>query len=148
MVQKFWKNKNIFITGCTGLLGSWLTKTLVQQGANVTGLIRDAVPKSNLNLSGFIEDINIVRGEVEEYFLLERAINEYEVDTVFHLAAQTIVEIANRNPQSTFETNIGGTWSILEACRRNPTVRTIIVASSDKAYGEPKELPYTEDNPL
>ncbi|MCJ7444966.1 MAG: GDP-mannose 4,6-dehydratase [Methanotrichaceae archaeon] len=148
MAQKFWINKNIFITGCTGLLGSWLTETLVEQGANVIGLIRDTVPKSNLNLSGFIEDINIVRGEVEDYFLLERAINEYEVDTVIHLAAQTIVEIANRNPQSTFETNIKGTWNLLEACHRNPTVKTIIVASSDKAYGEPKELPYTEDTPL
>lgn len=144
----FWKNRNVFVTGCTGLLGSWLTKFLIERGANVTGLIRDWVPKSNLNWSGLINEINIVRGEVEDYFLLERLINEYEIDTIFHLAAQTIVGIANRNPISTFETNIKGTWNILEACRRNPTVKRIIVASSDKAYGEHKELPYKEDAPL
>ncbi len=144
----FWKNKNVFVTGCTGLLGSWLTQLLVEGGANVTGLIRDWVPKSNLNWSGFINEINVVRGEIEDYFLLERIINEYEIDTVFHLAAQTIVGIANKNPISTFEANIKGTWNILEACRRNPTVKRIIVASSDKAYGEHKELPYREDASL
>ena len=144
----FWKNRNVFVTGCTGLLGSWLTSFLVERGANVTGLIRDWVPRSNLNWSGFIDRINIVRGEVEDYSLLERVINEYEIDTIFHLAAQTIVGIANRNPISTFETNVKGTWNILEACRRNPTVKRIIVASSDKAYGEHKELPYREDAPL
>jgi len=144
MINKFWKDRNVFITGCTGLLGSWLTKTLVEKNANVIGLIRDLVPKSNLNLS----DITIVRGEVEDYFLLERAINEYEIDTVFHLAAQTIVSIANRNPISTFETNIKGTWNILEACRRNPLVKRIIVASTDKAYGEQEKLPYSETTPL
>ncbi len=148
MPQNYWKNKNVFITGCTGLLGSWLTKTLVENGANVTGLIRDLVPKSNLNWSGFVEKINVVRGDVEDYFLLERSINEYEIDTVFHLASQTIVGIANRNPISTFETNIRGTWNLLEACRRNSTLRRIIVASSDKAYGEHKHLPYCEDAPL
>ena len=148
MKSRFWKDKNVFVTGCTGLLGSWLTKALVQKGANVTGLIRDLVPKSNLNWSGFNDKINIVRGEVEDYFLLERTINEYEVDTVFHLAAQTIVTIANRNPLSTFEANIKGTWNILEACRRNPLVKRIIVASSDKAYGDQEKLPYNESTPL
>lgn len=144
----YWKNKNVFITGCTGLLGSWMTKALVEQGANVIGLIRDLVPHSNLNWSGFINKINIVRGEVEDYFLLERTLNEYEIDTVFHLAAQTIVKIANRNPLSTFETNIKGTWNILEACRRNPDVKRVIVASSDKAYGIHDDLPYNENTPL
>jgi len=147
MIDKFWKNRNVFITGCTGLLGSWLTRALVERGANVIGLIRDLVPKSNLNWSGFNNKITIARGEVEDYFLLERIINEYEIDTVFHLAAQTIVSIANRNPMSTFETNIRGTWNILEACRRNPLVKRIIVASSDKAYGCQK-LPYDENMPL
>ena len=148
MSNKFWKNRNIFVTGCTGLLGSWLTKSLVERGANVTGLIRDLVPKSNLNWSGFNNKINIVRGEIEDYFLLERTINEYEVDTVFHLAAQTIVTIANRNPISTFESNIKGTWNMLEACRRAPLVKRIIVASSDKAYGDQEKLPYDETAPL
>jgi CDP-glucose 4,6-dehydratase len=148
MSNKFWKNRNVFVTGCTGLLGSWLTKALVEKGANVTGLIRDLVPKSNLNWSGFNDEINIVRGEIEDYFLLERTINEYEIDTVFHLAAQTIVTIANRNPISTFESNIKGTWNVLEACRRNRLVKRIVVASSDKAYGNQKKLPYDETTPL
>lgn len=148
MADKFWKDRNVFVTGCTGLLGSWLTKALVESGANVTGLIRDMVPKSNLNWSGFNDKINIVRGEMEDYFLLERTINEYEIDTVFHLAAQTIVTIANRNPISTFESNIKGTWNVLEACRRAPLVERIIVASSDKAYGDQEKLPYDENTPL
>jgi CDP-glucose 4,6-dehydratase len=148
MKDKFWKDRNVFVTGCTGLLGSWLTKALVEKGANVIGLIRDLVPKSNLNWSGFNDKITIVRGEIEDYFLLERVINEYEIDTVFHLAAQTIVNIANRNPLSTFETNIGGTWNVLEACRRAPLVRRIVVASSDKAYGDQEKLPYDENTPL
>jgi len=148
MNNNFWKDKNVFVTGCTGLLGSWLTKALVEKEANVVGLIRDLVPKSNLNWSGFNDKINIVRGEVEDYFLLERTINEYEIDTVFHLAAQTIVTTANRNPISTFESNIKGTWNILEACRRNPLVKRIIVASSDKAYGDQEKLPYNEKNSL
>jgi CDP-glucose 4,6-dehydratase len=148
MTDKFWKDRNVFVTGCTGLLGSWLTKALVERGANVIGLIRDLVPKSNLNWSGFNDKITIVRGEIEDYFLLERVINEYEIDTVFHLAAQTIVTIANRNPISTFDTNIGGTWNVLEACRRAPLVKRIVVASSDKAYGDQEKLPYDEDTPL
>ena len=148
MSDKFWKGRNVFVTGCTGLFGSWLTRALVERGANVTGLIRDLVPKSNLNWSGFNDKITIVRGEIEDYFLLERTINEYEIDTVFHLAAQTIVTIANRNPISTFEANIKGTWNILEACRRAPLIRAVVVASSDKAYGEQEKLPYDESTPL
>lgn len=148
MKDKYWRNKNVFITGCTGLLGSWLVKDLVDRGANITGLIRDWIPKSNLILQGSINKINTVRGDIKDYFLLERVINEYEIDTIFHLAAQTIVGIANRNPLSTFETNIKGTWNLLEACRRSPTVKNIVVASSDKAYGDQDILPYTEDTPL
>lgn len=143
-----WRNKSVFVTGCTGLLGSWLTKSLVERGANVTGLIRDWVPGSNLIWSGFEKRINIVRGEIEDYLLLERIINEYEIEIVFHLAAQTIVSIANRNPISTFDSNIKGTWNLLEGCRRNPTVKKIIIASSDKAYGEQTKLPYDENTPL
>lgn len=148
MADNYWQRKNVFITGCTGLLGSWLTKTLVERGANVTGLIRDWVPQSNLIKYNFDENINIVRGNVEDYFLLERVLNEYEIDTVFHLAAQTIVGVANRNPLSTFETNIKGTWNILEAARRNDLVERLILASSDKAYGEQEHLPYSEEMPL
>lgn len=144
----FWRNRNVFITGCTGLLGAWLTKALVDRGANMVGLVRDNVPRANFSRLGLDKYINTVRGEVEDYFLLERIINEYEVDTVFHLAAQTIVTIANRNPAATFESNVKGTWNLLEACRRNPTVKKIIVASSDKAYGEHVVLPYTEEASL
>jgi len=146
--DEFWKDRNVLVTGCTGLLGSWLTKSLAEKEANVVGLIRDLVPRSNLNWSGFNNEIISVRGEIEDYFLLERTINEYEIDTVFHLAAQTIVTIANRNPISTFKANIEGTWNILEACRRSPLVKRIIVASSDKAYGDQEKLPYDEKTPL
>lgn len=147
-MKDFWKNKNVFITGCTGLLGSHLTQMLVDRRANVVGLVRDMVPKSNLIQTGVYDRINIVRGSVEDFFTVERALNEYEIDTFFHLAAQTIVGIANRNPLSTFESNIKGTWCVLEACRRVPIVNRIVVASSDKAYGEQEELPYEETSPL
>lgn len=147
-MNDFWKDRNVFVTGCTGLLGSHLTEMLVDRGANVVGLVRDLVPKSNLVQTGVYDNINIVRGCVEDFYTVERAINEYEIDTVFHLAAQTIVGIANRNPLSTFESNIKGTWCVLEACRRLPTVRRIVIASSDKAYGEQDKLPYDENAPL
>lgn len=148
MPVEFWNYKNVLITGCTGLLGSWLTKSLVERGANVIGLIRDLVPKSNLNWSGFNDRIITVRGDVEDIYLLERIINEYEIDIVFHLAAQTIVTIANRNPVSTFKTNIEGTWNILETCRNASLVKSVIVASSDKAYGNQELLPYNEKSPM
>lgn len=147
-MKDFWKDRNVFVTGCTGLLGSHLAAFLVERGANVIGLIRDTVPKSLLIKSGTIDRITAVRGNVEDYLTLERALGEYEIDTVFHLAAQTIVGIANRNPLSTFESNIKGTWCLLEACRRTPTVTRIVVASSDKAYGEQEQLPYEESAPL
>ncbi len=143
-----WRGKNVFVTGCTGFLGAWLTQALVERGANVVGLVRDNVPRANFIKLGLDKQITTVRGEVENYFLLERAINEYEIDTVFHLAAQTIVTIANRNPLGTYATNINGTWNMLEACRRSPLVKRIIVASSDKAYGEHEVLPYKEDAAL
>src|SRR5512137_1231791 len=142
--ETFWENKNILITGCTGLLGSWLTESLVSQNANVVGLVRDSVPKSRFYQPGIMNNVVTVRGEIEDYFLLERIINEYEIDSVFHLAAQTIVTLANRNPVSTFKANIEGTWNILEACRRSSHVSRIVVASSDKAYGDQPVLPYNE----
>jgi CDP-glucose 4,6-dehydratase len=148
MPRKFWQNRNVFVTGGTGLLGSWLVEELVRRGANVVGLVRDLVPRARLNWSGTVDRIIVVRGPVEDYPLLERTLNEYEIETVFHLAAQTIVGTANRNPVSTFETNIQGTWNLLEACRRNPLVKQIVVASSDKAYGEQAKLPYDESTPL
>ncbi|MBU8710591.1 GDP-mannose 4,6-dehydratase [Bacillus subtilis] len=146
--MSFWKNKNVFVTGCTGLLGSYLVKELIEQGANVTGLVRDHMPQSNLYQGEHIKKMNIVRGSLEDLAVIERALGEYEIDTVFHLAAQAIVGVANRNPISTFEANILGTWNILEACRKHPLIKRVIVASSDKAYGDQENLPYDENMPL
>lgn len=143
-----WEDRPVFVTGCTGLLGSWLCKELIARKANVVGLIRDWVPRSVLINDQYVDNMIIVRGDLTDFSTIERALNEYEIDTVFHLGAQTIVEIANRNPVSTFETNIKGTWNVLEASRRGPTVRKIIMASSDKAYGDQPMLPYNEDTPL
>ena len=148
MIKNYWKDKNIFITGATGFLGSWLTKYLLEKNSNITALVRDWVPKSKLFSDDSINKINIVRGNIEDYLLIERIVNEYEINTVFHIAAQTIVGIANNNPISTFETNIKGTWNILEACRRNKKIRKIVVASSDKAYGDQEILPYSESTQL
>jgi CDP-glucose 4,6-dehydratase len=146
--HSFWLDRPVFVTGCAGFLGSWLTIALVEAGASVVGLIRDKVPLSYLHRSGFQDRIAIVHGDVTDYELVERALNEYEIDTVFHLAAQTIVTIANRAPLSTFETNVKGTWTVLEAARRSPKVTRVAVPSSDKAYGAHEKLPYTEDAPL
>lgn len=144
----FWSHRSVLVTGCTGLLGSWLTRALLGEGAVVVGLIRDWVPESELFRSGLNKQIRLVQGDVCNQSAMERVLGEYEIDTVFHLAAQTIVGIANRNPVSTFESNIQGTWAVLEACRRSPLVKQIIVASSDKAYGTHEQLPYAEDAPL
>lgn len=145
----FWQHRNVFVTGATGLLGSWMVEDLVKKGANVTCLIRDEVPGSKLISSGMVNRTNIVHGQLEDYELMMRALNEYEIDTVFHLAAQTIVGTASRSAISTFEANIRGTWSLLEACRMNSKlIKRILVASSDKAYGSHDNLPYTEDMAL
>ncbi len=143
-----WQDRNTFITGCTGILGSWLTMALVDRGANVVGLIFDEDSRSQLVRSGYDRRIIRVRGSVTDYALMERVLNEYEVDTCFHLAAQALVTVANCAPLSTFETNIKGTWTVLEAARRCPTLTRLVIASSDKAYGEHKELPYSENAPL
>lgn len=140
----FWQNRNVFVTGASGFLGSWVTSELNKRGANVVGLVRDVsktgkdslIPGAGLNFTVF--------GALEDLPLLTRAINEYEIDTVLHLGAQPIVGIANRNPVSTFEANIRGSWNLLEACRQVSTVKRIVVASSDKAYGEQPRLPYDE----
>lgn len=144
----FWKDKKVFVTGATGLLGSWLVDSLLKEKVLVVALIRDFVPSSNLFISKNNEKINIVSGCLEDYFVIERTLNEYEIDTVFHLGAQTIVKTANRSPLSTFEANIKGTWNLLEACRNSKLVQRIVVASSDKAYGSHPSLPYSEDMPL
>src|ERR1700692_4529098 len=147
-MSSFWKDRSVFVTGGTGLLGSWLVKQLLEAGSNVVCLVRDWVPQSELVRSRRIEQVNTVRGEITDRDLIERALGEYEIEVVFHLAAQTIVGIANRNPLSTFESNVRGTWNLLEACRRSPMVKSFVLASSDKAYGDQKVLPYKENMPL
>lgn len=145
----FWQNRNVFVTGASGLLGSWMVEELLREGATVTCLVRDWVPGSKLISSGTASRANIVHGQLEDYALLVRIINEYEVDSVFHLAAQTIVGTASRSAISTFESNVRGTWNLLEACRICPKlIERIIFASSDKAYGAHDNLPYTEDMAL
>jgi CDP-glucose 4,6-dehydratase len=144
----FWLDRPVFVTGATGLIGGWLVKRLLSVGADIVCLVRDWVPQSELVRRNLLEQVRVVRGDVRDQALLERLLGEYEATTVFHLAAQTIVPIANRNPISTFETNVAGTWALLEACRRSPRVGQIVIASSDKAYGAQPRLPYDETTPL
>ncbi len=143
-----WSDRPVLITGATGLVGGWLTKRLLDAGADVVCLVRDWAPQSKVLRDGLLDRVKIVRGDVGERDIIERALGEYEISAVFHLAAQTIVSIANRSPISTFESNIAGTWNVLEACRRSTLVKAVVLASSDKAYGSQEKLPYTEDAPL
>jgi CDP-glucose 4,6-dehydratase len=144
-----WSRRRVFVTGASGIVGSWLVKRLVRDGAYVVALIHDWDPQTELIRSGDISKVSVVNGELEHYATIERAINEHEIDTVFHLAAQPIVSTALRNPLPTFETNIRGSYHVLEACRvHRGLVKQVVVASSDKAYGDAETLPYTEDMPL
>ncbi len=139
-----WGGRSVFVTGAYGLLGSWLVKALLDADARVTVLKRDATASAALQLEGTEGRVNVVHGDCTAADTMSRTVGEYEVDTVFHLAAQTIVGAAKRSPASTFEVNIGGTWTVLEACRLHDVSR-VVVASSDKAYGDHEELPYRED---
>lgn len=144
-----WTGRTVFVTGATGLLGSWLVDELLGRGADCVCLVRDWVPTSKLVEDGSAREAVLVHGELEDHDLLVRVLNEYAVDTVFHLGAQTIVGTARRSALSTFESNVRGTWNLLEACRRcEELVERVVVASSDKAYGPSDDLPYTEETPL
>lgn len=148
-VKDFWRERKVFITGATGVVGSWLVKDLLALNASIVVLVRDPDPQSEFYRSGDYNRVSIVRGCLEDFWTLERAINENEINTVFHLAAQPIVGVADRFPLPTFEANIRGTYNLLEACRiHRQFVQSIVVASSDKAYGTQPNLPYTEDMPL
>lgn len=144
----FWLLKNTLVTGASGFLGGYLVEELIGKGANVIAIVRDQVPKSRLFFEGIDQNITITKGDIEDYFFVRRVLNEYEISAVFHLAAQTIVPIANRFPISTFDSNVKGTWNVLEACRDAELVKEVIVASSDKAYGAKDKLPYYETDPL
>lgn len=144
----FWKNRTAFVTGATGFVGAHVVRHLLGCGAKVVCLQRDAVRTSSLEILGLRDKVTVINGTLEDLPLMERILNEYEIDAVFHLAAQALVGAANRSPLSTFETNIRGTYLLLEACRLSDTVKRVVVASSDKAYGSHEELPYREEFPL
>ena len=147
--MSFWEDKKVFITGATGLLGSWLTRKLIGEKAKIFALVRDFDPQSELIRSEDYKNISIINGELQDFLTLERAIASNEIEYVFHLGAQAIVGTALKNPLEAFESNIRGTYNLLEACRRySETIKGIVVASSDKAYGSSKELPYKETMPL
>jgi CDP-glucose 4,6-dehydratase len=147
-VNSFWENRNVLVTGMEGFLASWLCKALVEAKANVIGIDIDRNPHSNFYRLGLDKHVTLTHGSVTDFHTVERVMNEHEVDTCFHLGAQAIVSIANRSPLSTFNSNIQGTWNVLEAARRSQSVGRVVVASSDKAYGSHKNLPYSEDTPL
>jgi CDP-glucose 4,6-dehydratase len=145
----FWKERAVLLTGASGLVGSWLVEELLSQEARLVCLVRDRVPDSRFFSDGFDKKVTVASGELEDRNAIERVINEYEPSTIFHLGAQTIVQTANRSPLHTFRANIEGTWNLLEACRTHgKSVEQVIVASSDKAYGDQTVLPYTEETPL
>jgi CDP-glucose 4,6-dehydratase len=146
-VGSFWKGKKVFVTGATGLMGSWVVKALMREGADIVALVRDRVPKSMLVREGLIDQITTVSGDLESLPTLERAIAEYNPHTVFHLAAQPLVQVAKRDPVGTLRANVMGTWNVMEACRLTGRAH-VVVASSDKAYGATDNLPYRETHPL
>lgn len=144
----FWRGRTALVTGAGGFLAAWLCKALLDGGAQVVGIVRDSPGERLLERHGIRDRMSIVHGSITDYATVERALNEYEADTCFHLAAQAIVGAANRSPLSTFETNIKGTWTVLEACRLSRSVARVVVASSDKAYGSQPVLPYREETTL
>jgi CDP-glucose 4,6-dehydratase len=147
-IKPFWSHRPVLVTGGTGLIGGWLVKGLIRLGADVVCLVRDWVPGCELVRSHVIETVRVVRGDIRDQGLLNRVLGEYEIDTVLHLAAQSIVKVANLDPVGTLDTNLRGTWSLLEACRVHPAVRQVVLSSTDKVYGDSDVLPYQEEMPL
>lgn len=149
MNDRFWRGRRVLVTGATGIVGSWVVKLLLERDATVVALSVDLDPQSELVRSGTVQRIKQVFGSLEDYAAVERAVGVWEVDTVIHLGAQTLVGVAARAPLATFETNIRGTYHLLDACRvHGSMIRSVVVASSDKAYGSSPDLPYTEQTPL
>lgn len=145
--QSFWSGRSVLVTGATGLLGGWLVRSLVDSGADVVALIRDGVPRSMFVRERLADRVSTVSGDIQDAALMRRMMSEYAVDTVFHLAAQAIVGVAKKDPIATLETNVRGTWNVLEAARQT-SVKQVLIASSDKAYGASDHLPYLETDPL
>jgi len=144
----FWRDRPVFVTGGTGFLGSWLVRRLLQAKANLVCLVRHWTPQSEFVSRRLIDRVTVVRGDLCDQALMEKTLGEFEIRTVIHLAAQSINSVAHRNPGATFEANIGGTWKLLEACRRTPMVGQILIASSEKVYGGEFEEARTEESPL
>lgn len=147
-MASFWQDRPTFVTGSTGVLGGWLVRRLRDAGARVVGLVWDPMFQAALMPAGMYEGMTVVQGDVRDRTLLEQTLHDHEIDTVFHLAAQTVMSVAHRSPVETFETNVQGTWALLEACRKNPTVKQVVLASSDLVYGSGAAVPYTEEMPL
>ncbi len=144
--REFWSTKRVLVTGATGMVGAWVTRWLVDAGAHTVAFISDSDPQSELFRSGYINQVSVMNGRLENYDDVERAINNQEIDSIIHLGAQPIVGAADRSPRHTFESNIQGTWNVLDAARvLSGLVKRIVVASSDKAYGTQVVLPYTEE---
>ena len=143
-----WEKSRVLVTGADGFIGSWVAKELVVKGADVYTIVRDIKKQSNIDVLGIRKSINIIHGDLANFDVCSRVTKEYEIDICFHLAAQAIVKTANVSPLSTFDSNIKGTWNLLEAARLSKFIKGIVVASSDKAYGVQKKLPYTEESPL
>lgn len=143
-----WKGRQVFVTGATGFVGTWITHTLLESGARVVALVRDVDPHSLFFRGGIDKRAVLISGALQDYLLIERVLRQYEIDTCFHLAAEAIVPVAGGSPLSTFESNIKGTWHVLEAVRRVPALERLVVASSDKAYGLQTHLPYSEEYSL
>ncbi len=147
--DNYWHDTSVLVTGGTGLVGSWLVKRLLKEGANVTCLILDFDPRSELLRSGDINEVSTISGNLSDLMAVRRAVFQNECSTIFHLGAQTIVGTALLDPVETFESNIHGTWNVLEAARTSAgLVNKVLIASSDKAYGSVDTLPYDEDMPL
>ncbi len=144
----FWRDRPVLVTGATGLLGGWVVARLLADGARPVCLVRDGLPVARTHFGTLMDRCVLVHGDVRDGDLLKRALGEYECDVVMHLAAQTVVGVAAGNPAETFDVNVGGTWALFEACRQIGGQRAIVLASSDKAYGDQPVLPYTEDMPL
>lgn len=142
----YWRGRRVLVTGATGVIGAWLVKELLLQGAYVVALVLDDDPQSELYRNGAVRQVTVVNGALEDFWRLERVINLHEIDSVFHLGAQTIVGVAHRFPLTTFEANIRGTYNLLEVCRlHRGLVQRVVIASSDKAYGPQPHLPYVEE---
>lgn len=148
MNNSFWNNKRVFITGFEGFLGSHLTRAMLQSGAKVIGLDIKAFRKETILCPRDYKKIVVYKGSVTNHNLLKKILRKHSIKVIFHLAAEAIVNRSQKNPRKAFESNITGTWEVLEAARQQGNMQAIVVASSDKAYGAHKNLPYHEDAPL